>query len=65
MRSTRRKKGLTQRDLKAARYSGDESGIALPDFSLAKLNSAGPAVKPPDAGTLTMALTGKNEIVDT
>ena len=37
-------------------------GIKLLDFGLAKI---GPAVQPLDDATLTMALTGKDEIVGT
>src|SRR6266699_3937662 len=41
-----------------------KAGIKLLDFGLAKLASGGQAPRPDDA-TLTMALTGKNEIVGT
>jgi serine/threonine protein kinase len=65
------KKGITHRDLKPANILVTKSGIKLLDFGLAKLASAKPgtsgtgqAPKPDDA-TLTMALTGKNEIVGT
>src|SRR5450631_2372749 len=60
------KKGITHRDLKPANILVTKAGIKLLDFGLAKLTSAnsGPSLKPDDA-TLTMALTGKNEIVGT
>src|SRR5450631_3695691 len=60
------KKGITHRDLKPANILVTKAGIKLLDFGLAKLASAnsGPSLKPDDA-TLTMALTGKNEIVGT
>src|SRR5436309_8837278 len=56
------KKGITHRDLKPANILLTKQGIKLLDFGLAKI--AEPA-KPPDEATLTMALTGKNEIVGT
>ena len=60
------KKGITHRDLKPANILVTKAGIKLLDFGLAKLASSGigQAAKPDDA-TLTMALTGKNEIVGT
>ena len=65
------KKGITHRDLKPANILVTKAGIKLLDFGLAKLATAksgssgiGQAPKPDDA-TLTMALTGKNEIVGT
>jgi Tol biopolymer transport system component/tRNA A-37 threonylcarbamoyl transferase component Bud32 len=60
------KKGITHRDLKPANILVTKAGIKLLDFGLAKLASAnsGQTLKPDDA-TLTMALTGKNEIVGT
>src|SRR5450631_953082 len=61
------KKGITHRDLKPANILLTKAGIKLLDFGLAKLGSLGmgQAAKPPDGATLTMALTGKNEIVGT
>jgi eukaryotic-like serine/threonine-protein kinase len=56
------KKGITHRDLKPANILVTKSGIKLLDFGLAKI---GQTVKPLDDATLTMALTGKNEIVGT
>jgi eukaryotic-like serine/threonine-protein kinase len=58
------KKGITHRDLKPANILATKSGIKLLDFGLAKWASAKPALKTDD-GTLTAALTGKNEIVGT
>jgi len=59
---TAHKKGITHRDLKPANILVTKTGIELLDFGLAKI--AAPA-KPPDDATLTMALTGKNEILGT
>ncbi len=56
------KKGIVHRDLKPSNILVTRSGIKLLDFGLAKI--AQPATPPSDA-TLTMALTGKNEIVGT
>lgn len=55
------KKGITHRDLKPANILVTKAGIKLLDFGLAKI---GPR-KPLEDATLTMALTGKNEIVGT
>ena len=56
------KRGIVHRDLKPANILVTKSGIKLLDFGLAKI---GQTVKPLDDATLTMALTGKNEIVGT
>ena len=60
------KKGITHRDLKPANILVTKAGIKLLDFGLAELPTPriGQVPKPADA-TLTMALTGKNEIVGT
>ena len=56
------RKGITHRDLKPANILATKSGIKLLDFGLAKIT---PTAKPVDDATVTMALTGKNEIVGT
>src|SRR5579872_2351484 len=56
------KKGITHRDLKPANILVTKAGVKLLDFGLAKV---GPSVTSPDDGTLTMALTGKGEILGT
>src|SRR5579864_535186 len=56
------KKGIVHRDLKPANILVTKSGIKLLDFGLAKI---GQTAMPISDATLTMALTGKNEIVGT
>jgi Tol biopolymer transport system component/predicted Ser/Thr protein kinase len=55
------KKNITHRDLKPANILITRQGIKLLDFGLAK---AGPVVKA-DEATMTMALTGKGQILGT
>src|SRR5271167_457943 len=59
------KKGITHRDLKPANILVTKAGIKLLDFGLAKLSNTAQAAKTPSEATLTLALTGKNEIVGT
>ena len=56
------KKGITHRDLKPGNILITKTGVKLLDFGLAKIAQVG---NPPSDATLTMALTGKNEIVGT
>ena len=56
------RKGITHRDLKPANIMVTKTGVKLLDFGLAKI---GQGKSPPNDATLTMALTGKNEIVGT
>ena len=56
------KKGITHRDLKPANILVTKSGIKLLDFGLAKIAQS---AMPISDATLTMALTGRNEIVGT
>jgi len=66
------KKGIVHRDLKPANILVTKSGIKLLDFGLAKIvvtkssaTKTGQSADPSVDATLTMALTGKNEIVGT
>src|SRR5579863_1811860 len=56
------RKGITHRDLKPANILITKNGVKLLDFGLAKI---GLGNHPQSEATLSMALTGKNEIVGT
>ena len=60
-------KGIIHRDLKPANIVATRTGIKLLDFGLAKFRGAAEPVGPHNMkdATLTMALTGRNEIVGT
>jgi eukaryotic-like serine/threonine-protein kinase len=58
------KKNITHRDLKPANILVTKSGVKLLDFGLAKMGTQGPALQAGE-GTMTMALTGKGEILGT
>jgi eukaryotic-like serine/threonine-protein kinase len=58
------KKNITHRDLKPANILVTKAGVKLLDFGLAKMGTPGPAL-PAGEGTMTMALTGKGEILGT
>jgi predicted Ser/Thr protein kinase len=56
------RKGIVHRDLKPANILVTKSGVKLLDFGLAKIE---PAVATPGEHTMTMALTGKGQILGT
>src|SRR5277367_3432732 len=58
------KKGITHRDLKPANILVTKAGVKLLDFGLAKFSTPGSAIQAGE-GTMTMALTGKGEILGT
>jgi Tol biopolymer transport system component/predicted Ser/Thr protein kinase len=56
------RKGIVHRDLKPANILLTKAGVKLLDFGLAKCQ---PAVTAPEAETMSMALTGKGQILGT
>jgi serine/threonine protein kinase len=56
------RKGITHRDLKPANILVTKTGVKLLDFGLAKISQE---AKPVSDTTLTMALTGENQLVGT